>query len=117
MLENQLPQIVEQVVYLWVRQVVELDPASCSVEPAGNVAIGFDEQRRNPSSDGASGHLRQIVVAKLLGSCRLEHLDEPGQPRKILGFNHPPGAVEQCLSRQGIGIGIDFPRPSGTGCG
>jgi hypothetical protein len=42
-LEDQLPHIVQNVVHLGIRQVVELYPARPSVDAAGDMAIGFDE--------------------------------------------------------------------------
>src|SRR4030042_5262121 len=39
-LQDQLPQVVEEVVNLRVGQVVELDPTGCSVHPPGHLAVG-----------------------------------------------------------------------------
>ena len=85
LLQDQLPQVVEQVVNLRVRQVVERDPAGRGVDPAGHLAVGFDEQRRNPSGHGRFGDLRQVIGASPLGPCPPELLDQSGQARRYCG--------------------------------
>jgi hypothetical protein len=50
-LEDQLPHIVQNVVHLGIRQVVELYPARPSVDAAEDMAIGFDEKRSYPPCD------------------------------------------------------------------
>jgi hypothetical protein len=78
-LEDQLPHIVQNVIHLRIRQVVELNPARFNVNAAGDMTIGFDEQRSYTSCDGTRGDLRQIVGAKLFRSGHPEHFDQSGQ--------------------------------------
>lgn len=64
---NQLAQIVEQVIDFRVVQVSECDLAGRTVQTAGNLAVGLNQQRRDSSGGGCLGDLRQVVTAKVLG--------------------------------------------------
>jgi hypothetical protein len=54
---DQLAQIVEQVIDLRVAQLSNFDPTRCAVEPAGNLAVGLDQQRRNPPSTASPSNV------------------------------------------------------------
>jgi hypothetical protein len=64
---DQLAQIVEQVIDLRMTQVSEFDLTRRTVQPSGNLAVGLDQQRRDPPGGGRLGNLLQVITAKPLG--------------------------------------------------
>ena len=101
---DQLAQIVEQVIDLRIAQIGNLDSPRRAVEPAGNPAVGLDQQRRDPPGGGRLRHLRQVVTAKPFGLCRRELVGQCSQLRLILRLDDLPGAFPKFIDWQGIGV-------------
>jgi hypothetical protein len=106
-LQDQLCQIIEQVVNFRVLQVAERNPTSRGIYPAGNLALGFDQQCRHPPGRGGFRDLRQCIGPKALRASLAEGLDQPGKACQILGLDRSPGTVTERIDRQGIRMDIE----------
>jgi hypothetical protein len=88
-----LANVVEQVIDLGMIDISELDRAGHRIERTWNMALGFDQQRRDATDPSRLGDLRQIVPTKSTRSCRMEAVDQPIQSPEIVWLNELPGAV------------------------
>jgi hypothetical protein len=101
---DQVAQIVKQVIDLRVAQVSNFDPTRRAVESAGNLAVGLDQQRRDPPGGSRLSNLRQVVIAKPLGSGLFEPFAHLSQPCLILRLDDLPGAFPKFIDWQNVGI-------------
>jgi hypothetical protein len=105
--ENHLGDIVEQIVYLRVGKIVQLDVSAQIVDSARDAAFGFHEQRRDTAGHGAIGNLREIAAGEPFRARGTEDLDQSCQAREVVGFDDFPCASAEFLDRQGIRIDVD----------
>ncbi len=90
-LPDQVAQIVEQVIDFRIAQIGNLDPTRHAVKPAGNLAIGFDQQRCDPPGGGRLSHLSQVVTAKLFGL--RQFFGYGGAIKRKVGSRSGPGMI------------------------
>gem|GEM_PF-1411126 len=101
---DQFAQIVEHVIDLRVAQISNFDQPRRAVESAGNLTVGLDQQRRDPSGGSRLNNLRQVVIAKPLGSGLFKLFVQLSQPRLILRLDDLPGAFPKFIDWQDVGI-------------
>src|SRR5665811_455959 len=106
-LQGQLPQVVEHLINLRVSEVPELDVAGLSIDPAGNLTVGFNKQSRGPPGDDRLGDAHHIFLAEILGLCSAELLDQRGEPFQVVRLDYLPGAPAEFVCGQGVRVDVD----------
>ncbi len=91
-----------------MRQIVKRNIAGRSIDPTGNLSIGFDQQGGYPSANNRPGNLCYIVITESLGARVTEFLHQCSQSRQKAGLKKLPGAYTEFVDRrQGIRVDID----------
>ena len=108
--EHQFGQVVERVVAARIEIAFKLNGARSRIDLAGNLAIGFHEQRVNSARGRGLDCRGQIVRSQTLGIELAESIAPLAYSLAVPRFDHAPALVFQALTREKAGVQLDpFP--------
>ena len=125
LVQNQLPEIVEQVVDFRMGQIAKLDATRRVVDPAGDVAFGFDPVASRPTRQRPPRRWAPVHRSRdpWTSPCRIPRPDRRAgqdiaaqQPaRRGRGAHRATARPGESLFPRSSGMG--FGSPGGTDCG